>query len=144
MKTNDFIRRVEKIGYKTEKTYSYIDIYDADNMIEPAASVNMYRESQLFIYHAYYELTKLIIEYAETPLAEREDDKKYYVKVFNNDFGYLNVNYVIGRAIASDREQDFGYQTQFTKSEIKQLKQRDDIPLDWDKVKLIEVDDESN
>ena len=70
--------------------------------------------------------------------------KKYYVKVFKNDFGYLNFNYVIDRAIASDREQRLGYRTQFTKSEIKQLEQRYDIPLDWDKVKLIEVEDDEN
>lgn len=144
MKTSEFIERVEKLGYKTVKTYSYIDIYDADNMIEPAASVNMYRESQLFIYHAYYKLTKLIIEYAETPLSEREDGKKYYVKVFKGIFGYLNVEYDAGELITYDRKQNNNYQTQFTKTEIEQLKQRNDIPLDWDKVKLIEVDSESN
>lgn len=81
--------------------------------------------------------------YAETPLDEREDDKKYYVKVFKGDGGYLNINYLIrDKIIISDMKQIAAYQTMFTESEIEQLKKHDDIPLDWDKVKLIEVDDE--
>lgn len=142
MKTKEFIERVEKIGYKTEKVYSFITIYDPDNMDERVAVVSMRSERQLSISDAIYGLTKLLITYADTPLAEREDDKKYYVKVFKSNFGYLNVNYVTGRSIASNREQLLGYQTQFAENEIAQLKQRDDIPLDWDKVKLIEVEDE--
>lgn len=144
MKTREFIEQVEKLGYKTVKVYSFITIYDPDNMDQRVAVVSMRSERQLSISDAIYDLTKLLVEYAETPLEEREDEKKYYVKVFKSNFGYLNVNYVTGRSIASDREQLLGYRTQFTKSEIKQLKQRDDIAIDWDKVKLIEVDSESN
>lgn len=78
---------------------------------------------------------------AETPLEEREDGKKYYVKVFKGYRGYLNVSYVTRKFMTADKKQTVSYQTQFTETEIEQLKQRDDIPLDWDKVKLIEVDD---
>ena len=144
MKTSEFIRRVESIGYKTVKTDSYINIYDADNMIEPVASVNMYCTSQLFIYDAYYHLAKFIVEYAETPLDEREDEKKYYVKVFKGYRGYLNVSHATSKFMTADMSQTVSYQTQFTEIEIEQLKRRDDIPLDWDKVELIEVTDDED
>lgn len=82
--------------------------------------------------------------YITHPDDEREDEKKYYVKVFKGVFGYLNVEYDADGLITYDRKQNNKYQTQFTKTEIAQLKRRDDIPLDWDKVKLIEVDDEQS
>ena len=70
-----------------------------------------------------------------------KEEKKYNVKVLKGDFGYLNVEYHADGLIMYDRKQNNKYQTQFTETEIEQLKQRYDIPLDWDKVKLIEVDD---
>ena len=206
MKTKEFIRRVESIGYKTVKTDWYINIYDKYNITEQVASVNIYAERQLSISDAFYDLAKLLIEYAETPLEEREDyeerpyrgfipknpdditslsmartkimkvddyqelydnymalkhdfaeivydkypldereeEKKYYVKVFNGDMGYLNVNHVASEFITSNREQTGPFQTQFTKSEIEKLKQLNGIAIDWDKVKLIEVDDDED
>ena len=90
-----------------------------------------------------YLLANLVRDFALTPLDERKDEKKYYVKVFNGDLGYLSIKVSTNVVTTNDINGNW-YQTQFTKSEIKQLKQRDDIPLDWDKVKLIEVDDENN
>lgn len=141
MKTKEFIEQVQQQGYKTVQTDSYINIYDADNMIEPVASVNMYCERQISVFDDFYNIAKSLIEYAETPIAEREDEKTYYVKVFKSDFGYLNVEYDAGGLITYDKKQNNKYQTKFTETEIEQLKQRDDIPLDWEKVKLIEVED---
>ena len=140
MKTKEFIKRIESIGYKMVKTDWYINIYDKYNITEQVASVNIYAERQLSISNAFYDLTKLIIEYAETPLDEREDEKKYNVKVFNSFEGFLYVykDYVMLSARVDDSR------GQFTETEIAQLKQRDDIPLDWEKVKLIEVTDDED
>jgi len=35
-----------------------------------------------------------------------------------------------------------GIKTKFTDKEIEQLKQRDDVPLDWNKVKLEETNED--
>ena len=138
MKTKEFIKRVESIGYKTEKRHSVIIMRDPDNINKRAAVVNMQSERKLSIDDAIYGLTKLIVEYADTPLAEREDDKKYYVKVFNSFEGFL---YVYADCVMLSARVDDS-RGQFTQKDIDELKQRYDIPLDWDKVKLIEVDDE--
>ena len=81
MKTKEFIEQVEKIGYKTVKTGSYLIVYDPDNMNVEVAAVSMRSERQLSISDAIYDLTKLLIDYAETPLNKRGNEKKYYVKV---------------------------------------------------------------
>lgn len=39
--------------------------------------------------------------------------------------------------------EDNRFKTKFTDKEIEQLKQRDDIPLDWNKVTFEEAEDES-
>lgn len=71
--------------------------------------------------------------------------KRYTVQIFPNERGYLHadhtgttsdeVSYSIGWPEA------IGYLTQaeFTKSEIEELKKRDDIAIDWGKVELEEV-----
>lgn len=75
--------------------------------------------------------------YAE--LDERVEEKKYYVKIFDGGLGYLNIDISTGNMTAgSVRETDF-LKTKFTNKAIEQLKQRDDIPLYWDKVRFEEA-----
>lgn len=73
--------------------------------------------------------------------------KKYTIQVLPNERGYLHVDH---ESETSDEAsysigwpETIGYltQTEFTKSEIEELKARDDIAIDWDKVELEEVDD---
>lgn len=85
------------------------------------------------------KLYMIMSELAMTPLAERVEEKKYYVKVYDDVFGYLKINYFTGKMSVSDKYEGNGYKTKFNDKEIEQLKQRDDIPLDWNKVKLEEV-----
>ena len=86
------------------------------------------------------KLYMILSELAITPLNERVDKKKYYVKVFNNEYSYLNINILTGKVTADDKYETDNNKTEFTSKTIEQLKQRDDIPLDWDKVTLEEAD----
>lgn len=73
-------------------------------------------------------------------------DKKYAVRVLKGKAAercssYLNVNYrenIVTFASDIDFEE---WRASFTKNEIEELKKRDDIAVDWDKVELEEVDD---
>ena len=72
--------------------------------------------------------------------------KKYAVKVLKGDIAtldsqYLSVNYQANRVAFSDEYEMEGWRTSFTEKEIENLKKRDDIAIDWDKVELEEVDD---
>lgn len=75
-------------------------------------------------------------------------DKKYAIKVFFGDYPtyfldkYLALNRKTGAPVISTSGDDSGWQAHFTKNEIEELKKRDDIAIDWDKVELEEVDDD--
>ena len=88
------------------------------------------------------KLYMILSELAMTPLDERVEENKYYVKVGDSASGYLNINTVTGKMlmmVGNARETEF-IKTKFADKEIEQLKQRDDVPLDWDKVTLEEAE----
>ena len=70
--------------------------------------------------------------------------KKYTIRVLKNevapDGGYLNFNYQANGLTIADKDEVNGWRTSFTEKEIENLKKRDDIAIDWDKVELEEVD----
>ncbi|MBU7447079.1 MULTISPECIES: hypothetical protein [Lactiplantibacillus] len=84
------------------------------------------------------KLYMILSELAMTPLDERIGEKKYRVKAFED---YLNLNVDTLRAFLFGKSETEFCQTCFTLKEIEQLKQREDIPLDWDKVELEEEHD---
>ena len=75
---------------------------------------------------------------AATPLDERVEEKKHYVKIFDNEFGYLNIDISTGDIMAGSMCETGFFKTKFTTKAIEQLKQRNDIPLYWNKVTLEE------
>jgi len=86
------------------------------------------------------KLYMILAELAVTPLDERVEEKKYYVKIFDGGFGYLNIDISTGNIKTDNVRECDEIKTKFTNKAIEQLKQRDDIPLDWNKVNLEEVE----
>lgn len=86
------------------------------------------------------KLYMILSELAMTPLEERADEKKYFIHVFEGSVGYLNVNISMSWTSLDNSIEMPGIETKFTLKEIERLKQREDIPLDWDKVELEEVE----
>lgn len=82
----------------------------------------------------------ILAELASTPLDKREEEKKYYVKIFDGELGYLNINISTGMMTAGNVCETELFKTKFTNKAIEQLKQRDDIPLDWNRVILEEAE----
>ena len=92
------------------------------------------------------ELIKKAIELAETPLAEREEEKKYYLRhrfinysdaeKYFNYFEYFGENFIK----LDDRREGPHYKTKFTEAEIEGLKEKFDTDLrDF---KMIEAEEE--
>lgn len=86
------------------------------------------------------KLYMILAELAMTPLDERVEVKKYYVKVYDSVIGYLNINYFTSKMSVDDVSEGNGYKTKFTNKDIDELKKRNDIPLDWNKVTLEEAE----
>ena len=68
---------------------------------------------------------RYMLQYAITPLEERGDTKKYFVKLLPNEQGYLNVQEDTGYMRISDViEADSGYKTKFTYQEYKKIQDK--------------------
>lgn len=85
------------------------------------------------------KLYMILAELAMTPIDERVEEKKYYVKVYDSLTGYLNINYFTSKMSVDSESEGNGCKTKFTDKDINELKQRDDIPLDWSKVTFEET-----
>ncbi|MBC1983462.1 hypothetical protein [Listeria booriae] len=86
MKTKEFKKAVEALGFDLFSNRGYIRIDIEDEIF---ASVNCNRALEFDVdYTAYKELADidkralftLLFEYASTPVSEREEPKKYYIK----------------------------------------------------------------
>ncbi|QDZ69420.1 DUF1642 domain-containing protein [Pediococcus pentosaceus] len=73
---------------------------------------------------------------------EVEKEKKHYVKICDGYSGYLNIDNFTSKMSVANMSEENRFKTKFTDKEIGQLKQRDDIPLDWNKVTFEEAEDE--
>ena len=89
-----------------------------------------------------FELIRNALELAETPLDEREEEKKYYLKhkFINNNNGLDYINLSISEEVMlNNRHEDQIFKTKFTKAEIEKLKEKFDTDLN--DFELIEVED---
>ena len=72
----------------------------------------------------------------------QESEKKYAIKVFSGNYRdhflakYLALKRETGTPLISTNDDDSRWQAHFTEKEIEELKKRDDIAIDWDKVEL--------
>ena len=91
------------------------------------------------------DLLNLIAELEKTPVNERFPESKYTVQVLADyDESFLNVGKDDGFAFFKDEVEAGPVQTQFTQAEIDELKQRDDLAIDWNKATIKEVKDDED
>lgn len=162
MKTKEFIKRVEKLGFtieyyknpfsniKSNCDYDLITI-SANNQVLVKIWTNcQYAISTISDGHSNYlygydvqELYKLCFEYTSTPVEDREEEKKYYLKhrflVEVGDCNYLNSDHSLREFYLNDKSQSEKIQTQFTLKEIEEIKKKFDTDLkDFE---LVEVEE---
>lgn len=95
-------------------------------------------EARQEIFEALYELSK-------TPIEERQDVKKYYLKhrfLEDGSRSYLNSDYRFQELYLNGSDQFEEIQTQFTQEEIDEIKEKYKTTLD--DFEQIEVEDEIN
>ena len=129
---------------------NYISLKEDEEelIVDSQFEISKKKEQTIWFLAAYidspyeYELLKKVIELAETPLDEREEEKKYYIKHrFVNDYTtqkYFNFTET-GVAILSNRLEGIGFKTKFTKEEIEELKEKFDT--DFNDFEFIEVEE---
>ena len=133
MKTKEFIKRVEELGYDVKLRNNYIQII-RDEFVAVVVYMNvMYSITFHQIIKTSWnngdKLFDLIVEYAKTPVEDREEEKKYYLrnrwlKLRPIDKNYLN--HLIGTNeywLDYDNETK-NVKTQFTLKEIDEIKEK--------------------
>ena len=96
MKTKEFIERLSALGYSTSK---YEDTIEVLEMVTPSYGRiygRIHRKEPYRIEKTQYarqdpRVFDLMVEYARTPLDEREEEKKYYVE-FGDKLDKLSKN----------------------------------------------------
>ena len=153
MKTKEFIKRVEELGYLLSSSYYCWEIRNKKNYLIAVVSKDvLYKISTDSAYwdgisdEDKNKLLGLLIEYAKTPIKDREEEKKYYLKHRYLQSSFTNLNDFLSYS-ASDNKLALSnginfpkYKTHFTLKEIEEIKEKFDTDLsDYE---LIKVKDE--
>lgn len=94
MKTSEFKKRAKELGFKVvDETPNGISVRTIHSELIKAIVSRVLKDT-LMLDTASIELMKLCIEYAETPISEREEEKKYRVVLPDPKNGY-DVKYML-------------------------------------------------
>ncbi len=143
MKTSEFIKYFEDENI-TIKTSSYKDIraeinggflfaISRNNTITTA--YNNFGNLPFLKQQEYY---KVIFEYLMTPIEEREEEKKYYLRQMGikEPHNILNFKKQTQNYKVSTDDRFFGYKTQFTQKEIDNMPECYTHPAVWEQVEV--------
>lgn len=134
MRTKEFIKKVEELGLKTYWNGRYIDILNGPENL-PFCTVCRTETMQinnddeiwnLLPENKKEQLFALLIAYAKTPINERKEPKKYYLKhrwIGNGWWQYLNL-LDDGTYYIKDRDLIEGIKNTFTLKEIEEIKEK--------------------
>lgn len=147
MKTKEFIKKVEELGYDIE--ISEVDVFiKYDGYI--IARISRTSPYTMSVYAAFRgrhakKLFELCVKYAKTPIEDREEKKKYYLKLKreNREFYESLSAYLTLRKRDNTFSLDVGVETaglkcKFTQKEIDEIKERFNTELE--EFRQIEVD----
>lgn len=150
--TKEFIRKVKDLGFDIEiGLKGWIWIADERDVVAVVERNEMYKintdENVTFNKVAANKRKKLfdlLFDYASTPLKDREEEQRFYLKtkIKAGDFRrYLNFSKRYNRIEIGSIDNTGEYQTQFTQKEIDDIKKRFGLTLsDFEQIPVEEVD----
>ena len=143
MKTNEFIKEMHSLGYETTNLERSIIVNDDNGFFLVDVSKEEFGVfstdfpgfSVLDNYDRLQLLDSLVM-YAKTPVEERKEEKKYYLRQIGieNNHSFLNYDSSICEYSTYDKREFGTYQTQFTQSEIDELPECYKHPAVWEKI----------
>ena len=136
MKTKEFIEKVEALGYEVGVGSFETDMNISDSDGHELAIVSKKHrfamDTDMFDFVAYVndddaeKIATLLFEYSATPPSEREEEKRYYLRLATKidvyeDRRYLNMDIPNEKYTLSENKDDAYYKAIFTESEIAQM-----------------------
>lgn len=161
MKTKEFIKKVEKLGYRVEDTGFNLYLYSGEDLVAFVGKKKQY-VLEIYILEIYNfflkqnaeALVDLCVEYAKTPIDEREEEEKFYlqkIKSFyevkidkDNMFLILDMDdnsFFLSDVQFYDKYMRGNFKTQFTQKEIDKIKEEQHTDLsEFEQIPVEEVD----
>ena len=151
MNTKEFIKRVEKLGFDVELYPSHVVITTSNISVATVYTQRLYEINTRSIVKVELthkeELFDLIIKYAKTPIEEREEPKKYYLRhkflkdslIGLGDRTYLNYRYDKGVYFIFTSIETKDIKTKFTLLEIDDIKEKHNTDLS--NFEIVEVEE---
>lgn len=135
MKTTELVSELKELGYFVDRkeeglSSEYLAISGADSYLIATVSEKYPGVLNTDIYKGYNDnpaasaVLQMLIEYAMTPLDEREDTNKYLVHLFPGEEGYLNLDISSDDLALTDRDNMVSYHTEFTEKEYNELQSK--------------------
>lgn len=153
MKTKEFIKRVEELGYFVNSFKGYYEIRDVDKVIIAVINKTIFLQFSTdylgwdkLCDKDRKELYNLVIKYASTPIEDREEEKKFYLRhryfrFYNGSSKYLGIDFVKVNLDLCSKITYRWVKNQFTEKEIYEIKEKFNTDLgDFEKT---EVEDEN-
>ncbi|MDU2574771.1 MAG: hypothetical protein E7C94_02455 [Finegoldia magna] len=150
MKTKEFAKKVKDLGYKIvegrfDNGANYFKIIRPDGITDSYVAIDKFLEMSVYSNLVNEELFDLVVEYAKTPIKDREEEKRYYLKHRYLQSSFTNLNDFLSYS-ASDNKLALSnginfpkYKTHFTLKEIEEIKEKFDTDLsDYELVKVEE------
>lgn len=146
MKTKEFIKRVDELGFKAHKIVTQIDIIANGLIIAKVYTNRIYSINAFNFINIEWKnqdkLFDIIVEYAKTPIEDREEEKKFYLKhryfkFYNGSSKYLGMDLVKDKPDLCSKITYRWVKNQFTLKEIEEIKEK--FNTDLADFELVEV-----
>lgn len=148
MKTKEFIKRVEELGFKVNRTGTQIDIIGRSFTIVRVYTNRMYAMNAFTFINIEWrnqdKLFDLIVEYVKTPIEDREEEKKFYLwhkyfRFYNGSRKYLGMDLLKYKPDLCSKITYRWMKNQFTEKEIDEIKEKFNTDLkDFEKTEVKE------
>jgi len=137
MITKDFVDKIKDIGYDLiHDSHETLILGSAHEVVVKISEID--RGAVRFNATIDKEAEDTVMDYANTPISKRKEQKKYYVRLKGIDEAdaYLNFNQSNGQYFVDDKDGVSDINTKFVKTEIKSLVDDPDFFLQSDSYKL--------
>ena len=134
MKTSEFIERLDE---HRDEILNVENIFSDDELYLTSIKTNQFN---ITFYHDEEPsgIIDIVAEYLNTPVKEREEEKRYYLKQIGieNNHSFLNYDSSICEYLTYDKKEFGTYQTQFTQSEIDNMPECYTHPAVWEQIEV--------
>lgn len=145
MRTKEFINKVKELGYDIDISMEDVIIKQNGCIFVIISRRSAYTMSSYTVFGAKHadELLDLCVDYVKTPIEEREEEKKYCLRLkddfYKITYAYLTRDIRNGDYFSFGKHELKGTQNKFTQKEIDEIKKK--FNTDLEEFRQIEVED---